>query len=75
MSAKTRSELPCIMPRQSGYMSSISLSANQKPAKPLRRGRREKHGSGNGHRPESAGHYGLKQEIGEFKKTFEIATN
>ena len=47
-------------------MSSINLSANQKPIKPLRRGRREKHGSGNGHRPESAGHYGLKQEIGEF---------
>ena len=46
LAAKSTNELPSIMPRQSGFMSSVKLSTNPKPAKPVRRaaGRREHYG-------------------------------
>merc|ERR1712131_1343 len=54
-----------IMPRQSGYLSSLNGTKTAVPAKPNRpnRGRRQ-HGSGNNGRPKTAEKYGLKQGSG-----------
>merc|ERR1711962_308393 len=53
-----------IMPRQSGYLSSLNgTKTNALPAKPKNRGRRQ-NGSGNNGRPKTAEKYGPKQENG-----------
>merc|ERR1711935_55910 len=64
LAKKPTNELPSIMPRQSGFISTVAISStNQKPAKPVRKGnRRENYGSTD-KRPESASNYGLRQEV------------
>lgn len=52
-----------IMPRQSGYLSSLNGTKTALPAKPKNRGRRI-NGSGNNGRPRTAEKYGLKQGSG-----------